>query len=123
MQQSQRAEANHALEYAIGRANARGEPLVVGFGLTDGYPGANLRHYRFLLEGLVETARDLNDKWFLDGRDPSSYANVGWLFGLHDRPWPERDVYGTVRTMTRAALERKVDLTAWARLTRSLPPV
>jgi deoxyribodipyrimidine photo-lyase len=52
-------------------------------------------------------ARDLNDRWFLDGRDPSSYANVGWLFGLHDRPWPERAVYGTVRTMTRAALERR----------------
>jgi deoxyribodipyrimidine photo-lyase len=52
-------------------------------------------------------ARDLNDRWFLDGRDPSSYANIGWLFGLHDRPWPERAVYGTVRTMTRAALERR----------------
>ncbi len=24
-----------------------------------------------------------------DGRDPSSYANVGWLFGLHDRAWTE----------------------------------
>lgn len=52
-------------------------------------------------------ARDLNDRWFLDGRDPSSYANLGWLFGLHDRPWPEREVYGTVRTMTSAGLERR----------------
>ena len=56
MQQSQRAADNHALEYAIQRANARREPLVVAFGLTDAYPGANLRHYRFLLEGLTETA-------------------------------------------------------------------
>jgi deoxyribodipyrimidine photo-lyase len=52
-------------------------------------------------------ARDLNDRWFLDGRDPSSYANIGWLFGLHDRPWPERRVFGTVRTMTAAGLERR----------------
>ena len=59
-------------------------------------------------EHAFRVARDLNDKWFLDGRDPSSYANVGWLFGLHDRPWPERAVYGTVRTMTRAGLERKI---------------
>jgi deoxyribodipyrimidine photo-lyase len=59
-------------------------------------------------EHAFRVARDLNDKWFLDGRDPSSYANVGWLFGLHDRPWPERDVYGTVRTMTRAGLERRL---------------
>jgi len=59
-------------------------------------------------EHAFRVARDLNDKWFLDGRDPSSYANIGWLFGLHDRPWPERAVYGTVRTMSRAGLERKL---------------
>ena len=58
-------------------------------------------------ERAFRIARDLNDRWFLDGRDPSSYANVGWLFGLHDRPWPERRVYGTVRTMTRSGLTRK----------------
>jgi deoxyribodipyrimidine photo-lyase len=55
MQQSQRAEDNPALEFAAARANAAGLPLVAGFGLTDGYPEANLRHYRFMLEGLVET--------------------------------------------------------------------
>jgi deoxyribodipyrimidine photo-lyase len=59
MQQSQRAAGNHALEYAIQRANALGLPLRVGFGLTDDYPEAAERHYRFMLEGLRETARDL----------------------------------------------------------------
>ncbi len=59
MQQSQRAECNHALEYAIRRANERSEPVLVCFGLTDGYPEANLRHYRFMLEGLRETAAAL----------------------------------------------------------------
>ena len=55
MQASQRAEWNHALEYAIDRANELGQPLVALFGLTDDYPEANLRHYAFLLEGLAET--------------------------------------------------------------------
>ncbi len=59
MQQSQRAVFNHALEYAVGEANRLGLPLLVGFGLTESYPEANLRHYRFMLEGLRDTARRL----------------------------------------------------------------
>ena len=55
MQQSQRAEYNHALEYAIEQANTLGLGVVVVFGLTDDYPEANLRHYTFMLEGLQET--------------------------------------------------------------------
>jgi deoxyribodipyrimidine photo-lyase len=55
----------------------------------------------------------LNNKYFLDGRDPNSYANVGWIFGLHDRPWQERAIYGKVRTMTAAGLERKCDIRAY----------
>ena len=51
----------------------------------------------------------LNDKWALDGRDPNGYANVSWCFGLHDWPWPEREVFGTVRTMTSASARRKLD--------------
>lgn len=59
MQESQRAEHNEALEFAIQRANDQGLPLVVGFGLMDDYPDANLRHYTFMLEGLQETAAAL----------------------------------------------------------------
>ncbi len=51
----------------------------------------------------------LNDKWALDGRDPNGYANVSWCFGLHDRPWPERRVFGQVRTMTSASAQKKLD--------------
>ena len=35
-------------------------------------------------EGYATLLR-LNNKFFLDGRDANSYANVGWVFGLHDR--------------------------------------
>jgi deoxyribodipyrimidine photo-lyase len=59
MQQSQRAEYNHALEYAIHKANRLGQGVLVAFGLTDDYPEANLRHYTFMLEGLQETRRTL----------------------------------------------------------------
>jgi deoxyribodipyrimidine photo-lyase len=59
MQQAQRAEYNHALEYAIQQANALGQGVLVGFGLVDDYPGANLRHYSFMLEGLRETQSSL----------------------------------------------------------------
>ncbi len=59
MQASQRVECNHALEYAVGAANERNLPVVVGFGLTDQFPEANLRHYAFMLEGLEEVRKGL----------------------------------------------------------------
>ncbi|MFO7905517.1 MAG: deoxyribodipyrimidine photo-lyase [Planctomycetota bacterium] len=62
MQQSQRADLNHALEYAIGRANEIKQPLLVVFGLMDDYPEANERHYRFMLAGLQETQRELKER-------------------------------------------------------------
>lgn len=58
MQQSQRADWNPALEYAVEQANALRLPTLVGFALTS-FPGANGRHYRFMLEGLRETEKRL----------------------------------------------------------------
>ncbi|MCA9778324.1 MAG: deoxyribodipyrimidine photo-lyase, partial [Candidatus Eremiobacteraeota bacterium] len=55
MQSAGRAEHNPALEFAIQCANEAGLPLVVGFCLTSDFPESNLRHYTFLLEGLVES--------------------------------------------------------------------
>jgi deoxyribodipyrimidine photo-lyase len=60
-----------------------------------------------------DRALTLNNRYFLDGRDPNSYANVAWLFGLHDRGWKERPVYGKVRYMSRGGLERKADPDAY----------
>src|SRR4029079_4924490 len=60
MQQSQRAQFNPALEMAVAQANRLALPVVVGFGLTDGYPEANARHYTFMLEGLAETAEAID---------------------------------------------------------------
>ena len=62
MQSSQRAEQNHALEYAVQRANDLDQRLLVVFGLTDDYPEANLRHYTFMLEGLKDAQEALEKR-------------------------------------------------------------
>jgi deoxyribodipyrimidine photo-lyase len=56
-----------------------------------------------------------NNRFLLDGRDPNSYAGVGWVSGLHDRPWAERPVFGTVRFMNAAGLRRKADPESYVR--------
>ena len=56
------------------------------------------------------TALSLNNTYFLDGRDPNSYAGVGWVFGLHDRAWFERPIFGKIRYMAASGLERKCDI-------------
>jgi len=62
MQASQRTEFNHALEYAIERANELKKPLIVFFGLTASFPEANLRHYQFMLQGLKEVEEKLAER-------------------------------------------------------------
>ena len=62
MQQAQRAAHNGALHRAIQHANDEGLPLRVVFGLMDGYPEANLRHYTFMLQGLRETQHVLAER-------------------------------------------------------------
>jgi len=62
MQAAQRVSHNAALELAAAEANRLGLPLVALFCVTDQVPEANLRHYRFLLEGLWETGRLLRGR-------------------------------------------------------------
>ncbi len=62
MQRSQRGVDNPALNQAIAVGNALGLPVLVIFGLTADYPGAQRRHYRFLLDGLCDAALDLEKR-------------------------------------------------------------
>lgn len=56
----------------------------------------------------------LNDSLSLDGRDVNGYAGIAWsVGGVHDRPWPERAVFGTVRSMTFSGAVRKFDVRAF----------
>ncbi len=59
MQAAQRAEYNHALEYAIRTANKLKKPVLVFFGITESWPEANQRHYYFMLQGLKEVQKAL----------------------------------------------------------------
>jgi deoxyribodipyrimidine photo-lyase len=61
-----------------------------------------------------DVALDLNDRWHLDGRDPNGITGVAWAIGgVHDRPWGERTIFGTVRYMSLASTGRKFDSRAY----------
>jgi deoxyribodipyrimidine photo-lyase len=52
----------------------------------------------------------LNDKYFLDGRDPNGYAGITWaIVGKFDRAWGERPVFGKIRYMSGASMGKKFD--------------
>jgi deoxyribodipyrimidine photo-lyase len=56
------------------------------------------------------TAVYLNDKYFLDGRDPNGYAGIAWsIVGKFDRPWFERPIFGLIRYMAASGAEKKFD--------------
>jgi len=57
-----------------------------------------------------EWAVILNDKYELDGRDPNGYNGIAWAMGgVHDRPWFDRPIFGTVRYMSGASTGKKFD--------------
>lgn len=65
-------------------------------------------------EEAMRIAIELNDRYELDGRDSNGYVGVAWsIGGLHDRPWFERKVFGTVRYMNRSGCEKKFDVDAY----------
>ena len=62
----------------------------------------------------VKTAMEylvyLNDKYFLDGRDPNGYSGIAWCaLGKFDRPWGERPIFGKRRYMSSPSAMRKFD--------------
>jgi len=58
----------------------------------------------------LKTMTALMNRWAVDGRDPNSYAGYAWTLGKYDRPWPERPVYGVVRSMSSESAARKLRL-------------
>jgi deoxyribodipyrimidine photo-lyase len=56
----------------------------------------------------MKYAIHLNDKYFLDGRDPNGYAGIAWaILGKFDRAWGERPVFGKIRYMSGASTGKK----------------
>lgn len=77
------------------------------------YWGKKIIEWTETPERAYEIALYLNNKYNIDGRDPNGFAGVAWCFGKHDRPWKEREVFGTVRYMNDKGLKRKFDMEAY----------
>mmetsp|Transcript_11007 Transcript_11007/g.25151 ORF Transcript_11007/g.25151 Transcript_11007/m.25151 type:complete len:631 (-) Transcript_11007:154-2046(-) len=58
----------------------------------------------------------LNDRFSLDGRDENGYMGIAWCFGLHDRPFPDRPIFGEIRPMTRKGIEGKFNMQRYREL-------
>ena len=67
------------------------------------------RHY----QEAADTMIDIHARYALDGRDPNTYTNILWCFGLHDRAWGERPIFGKLRFMSLEGMERKTDTEAY----------
>jgi deoxyribodipyrimidine photo-lyase len=72
-------------------------------------------------EEALHSAIYLNDRYQLDGRDPNGYAGIAWsIGGVHDRPWPERKIFGKIRYMSYEGCRRKFDVDSYINRIREL---
>ena len=66
------------------------------------------------LEESLEMGQHLNDKFALDGRDPSSIAGIHWCHGLFDRAfYPPLPVMGVVRKRDLETHKSRLDLSRY----------
>jgi deoxyribodipyrimidine photo-lyase len=79
------------------------------------YWGKKILEWTPTPEEAFRVALYLNNRYELDGRDPNGFTGVAWCFGKHDRAWTERKIFGKVRYMNAAGLERKFDIGAYVR--------
>ena len=79
------------------------------------YWGKKILEWSKTPQTAYRTTLSLNNKYFLDGRDPNSYVGVGWIYGVHDRAWTERPIFGKIRYMAASGLERKCDIAAYVK--------
>ncbi len=84
------------------------------------YWGKKIVEWSASAEEALATMIHLHDRYALDGNDPNTFANILWCLGLHDRPWPERPVFGKIRSMTLSGMERKTDVDAYIKEIDSL---
>ena len=72
--------------------------------------GKQILHWSKTPQDALEVMIELNNRYALDGRDPSSYSGICWVLGRYDRPWPERPIFGKVRYMTSESTRRKLEV-------------
>jgi deoxyribodipyrimidine photo-lyase len=79
------------------------------------YWGKKIIEWSKSYEDALETMVYLHDRYALDGRDPNTYTNILWCFGLHDRPWQRRPIFGMLRYMSLEGMKRKTGVDAYLR--------
>lgn len=63
----------------------------------------------------------LNDRYSLDGHDPSGYTGIAMVIGgLYGRPWRPKEVLGKVRRMTYTGARLKFDVHAYEEKVKNL---
>ena len=78
------------------------------------YWGKKIVEWTPNVDAAMEACVYLNDKYFLDGRDPNGYSGIAWaVLGKFDRPWGSRAVFGKRRFMSGASTGRKFDAKAY----------
>ncbi len=112
VEQLERAETHHPLWNAAQR-----ELLATGVihNVMRMYWGKSVLLWTPTYAAAMRHLIQLNDKWALDGRDPSSYGGIQWCFGKFDRPWGERPVWGTIRSMSLERAYKKFDAAGYER--------
>jgi deoxyribodipyrimidine photo-lyase len=108
--QFERAESYDALWNATQRELLRDGKI---HGYYRMYWGKKIIEWSATPQDALDTMIYLHDKYALDGRDPNTYTNILWCFGLHDRPWFERPIFGMVRYMSLEGMKRKTDVDAY----------
>ena len=89
--------------------------------LETGYMHNNLRMYwgKQIIkwtrdpETAWKTACYLNDRLSLDGRDPATYGNMRWVFGMSKPAYREQPVYGWVPPKTDRAIRKRAGAADW----------
>lgn len=77
------------------------------------YWGKRLAGWRETPEEAWKTACYLNDRFSLDGRDASTYGNIGWCFGKLNRPSSEQKIYGKVSRPWDATMKKRPGVKDW----------
>lgn len=68
-------------------------------------------------EDAMHHAIYLNDTYSLDGIDSNGYTGIAWsIGGVHDRPWRERAIFGTIRYMNYNGAKRKFNVEEYVQL-------
>jgi deoxyribodipyrimidine photo-lyase len=89
--------------------------------LHTGYMHNNLRMYwgKQIIkwtrdpETAWKTACYINDRLALDGRDPATYGNMKWVFGMSKPSWKEQAIYGWVPPKSDRAIRTREGATEW----------